>query len=83
MLAENVFNPSEYPTSINFRTSSLAAALADQTLQDAAMSMESMSEAELRRTGIIISNQYGVQEVDKASGGKLSLIKQMNHILPA
>ena len=34
-----------------------------------------MSESELRRTGILIANQYGVQEVEEGSGGKLRLIK--------
>lgn len=42
-----------------------------------------MTENELRRTGILISNQYGVQEVDAGSGGKLRLIKQMNHMISA
>ena len=56
VLTKDVFDPSEYPTSLKFRTSSLAAALAEQALQDSAMNMESMSEAELRRTGIVISN---------------------------
>lgn len=60
VLTRAIFDPNDYPTSIDFRTSSLASALASQTLEDAALSMESMSEADKRRTGIVISNQYGV-----------------------
>ena len=43
-----------------------------------------MSEEERNKFGILIANQYGVQEkLGQSQSHKLDLIKQMNHIVPA
>lgn len=52
----NVFNPDEHPTSWKFRTSSLAAALAKDCIEDSGIDLASLTEAQLRRSGVLVSS---------------------------
>ena len=81
-LSTDVFDPADYPTSLGYRINSLASALASMTLTDSQLNFKALTESDLRRTGILIANQYGVQEVGEEAG-KLRLIKQMNHVICA
>lgn len=84
ILKSDIFNPDDYPTSFNEPIYSLGSAIIEQTVADANLQENQLSERELRKTGILIANQYGVQEVGKDKDpGKLRLIKEMNHMLPA
>ena len=83
-LTTRIFNPEDHLTSLNEPIYSLGSAIIAQTLRDAAWKEAQLNERELRKTGILVANQYGVQEVGKdKEAGKLRLIKEMNHIVPA
>ena len=55
-MGTDVFNPADHPTSFKFRTSSLAAYLAKEAIYDSGMDLSILSEAERRKTGVLISS---------------------------
>ena len=52
----SLFNPDDHPTSFKFRGSSLAAALASDCIQDSGIDLGGLTEAQLRRFGVVVSN---------------------------
>ena len=59
-LTTDVFNPEDHPTSFNEPIYSLGSAIIAQTLKDAAWKENQLNERELRETGVLVANQYGV-----------------------
>lgn len=60
---------------------SLAKALAEDCLDDAKIDLLGQTRAAKWRTGCIIANQYGVQDIRHETAGKLRLVKQMPHVV--
>lgn len=54
---------------------SLAKALAVDALDDAKIDLLAQSSRDKWRTGCIIANQYGVQDIRHETAGKLRLVK--------
>jgi 3-oxoacyl-(acyl-carrier-protein) synthase len=68
-------------TTMKTKVHGLAKALAVDCLEDAKMDLKSQSDKDKWRTGCIIANQYGVQDIRHETAGKLRLIKQMPHVV--
>jgi len=60
---------------------SLAKALAVDALEDAKIDLVGQSNRDKWRTGCIVANQYGVQDIRHETAGKLRLVKQMPHVV--
>lgn len=60
---------------------SLAKGLAVDVLKDADVDLLAQSDYDKWRTGCLIANQYGVQEIRHETAGKLRLVKQMPHVV--
>ncbi len=68
-------------TSFKTKIHSLAAGLAEDCVADAGIEFGRLSRQDRWRTGCILANQYGCQEIRHETAGKLRLIKQMPHVV--
>lgn len=68
-------------TSLKSKIHSLAKALAVDCIEDAKIDLVGQSDRDKWRTGCLLANQYGVQEIRHETAGKLRLIKQMPHVV--
>lgn len=68
-------------TSLNSKIHSLAKALAVDVIEDADIDLAGQSDRDSWRTGCLLANQYGVQEIRHEDAGKLRLVKQMPHVV--
>jgi len=68
-------------TSLKTQIHSLAKALAVDAIEDADIDLMGQSNADKWRTGCIMANIYGVQEIRHETAGKLRLLKQMPHVV--
>lgn len=68
-------------TSLKTKIHSLAKALAIDVLEDAKIDLNGQSDKDKWRTGCLLANQYGVQEIRHETAGKLRLVKQMPHVV--
>jgi 3-oxoacyl-(acyl-carrier-protein) synthase len=68
-------------TSFKTKIHSLAKALAIDVVEDAQIDLINQSDKDKWRTGCLLANQYGVQEIRHETAGKLRLVKQMPHVV--